>query len=219
MKPEAVLGEIAEQTGVCTRCKLHFSRKYAVPGTGNPHAEILFIGEGPGFHENQQGLPFVGQAGNFLNELLASINLTREDVFITNVVKCRPPSNRDPEPEELEACRPYLERQIAAINPAVIVTLGRFSMAYFIPNAKISGIHGRSYSSNGRTVIPMYHPAAALHQPSLRSVVQADFLKIPEILEKSKENKQDTHDLGEIEEMAANETPIDDKDAEQLSLF
>ena len=219
MKPEAVLGEIAEQTAACTRCKLHFSRKKAVPGSGNPRSEILFIGEGPGFHENQQGLPFVGQAGKFLDELLASINLRREDVFITNVVKCRPPSNRDPEPEELEACRPYLERQIAAINPAVIVTLGRFSMGYFIPNGKISSIHGRSYQSNGRIVIPMYHPAAALHQPSLRSVVQADFLKIPEMIEKSKENRPDTRVLDEVEEMAAEEAPIDDKGAEQLSLF
>ncbi len=158
MNSEDILAEVAQQTAVCTRCKLHFGRKKAVPGAGDPHARVMFIGEGPGFHENQQGLPFVGAAGNFLDTLLEEAGLDRNSVFITNVVKCRPPGNRDPLPEELEACKPYLERQIAAINPDVIVTLGRISMSYYINNGKISAIHGLSSRFNGRLIVPMYHP-------------------------------------------------------------
>jgi uracil-DNA glycosylase len=219
LKPEDILREVAEQTAKCTRCKLYHSRKRAVPGAGDPNAEIIFIGEGPGFHENQQGLPFVGAAGQFLDELLAEAGLTREKVFITNVVKCRPPGNRDPQVEELEACRPYLERQIAAINPPVIVTLGRFSMAHFISHGKISGIHGMSHWVNGRMIVPMYHPAAALHQPSLRSLVKDDFAKLPKMIRQAQETLSNNPDL------AAMSAPIDDDDssdegpAEQLSLF
>lgn len=219
MNPEKILREIAEQTAVCTRCKLHHSRKKAVPGAGNPFAEVMFIGEGPGFHENEQGLPFVGAAGQFLDELLAEAGFTREDVFITNVVKCRPPSNRDPQSEELEACKTYLERQIAAINPAIIVTLGRFSMAHFINNAKISAIHGKPYWSNGRMIIPMYHPAAALHQPSLREVIKADFSALPELIEKAKETRRNNPDLAALSNPSPEEDAIDKKDAEQLTLF
>lgn len=219
MKAEAVLKEIAEQTSVCTRCKLHYSRKKAVPGAGNPNSKIMFIGEGPGFHENEQGLPFVGAAGGFLDELLAEANLKREDVFITNVVKCRPPGNRDPLPEELEACKPYLERQIAAINPDVIVTLGRFSMGHFINNGKISSIHGRSFWSNGRMVVPMYHPAAALHQPSLRSVVVTDFQKLPGLIKEAQEAHRKNPDLASLNEVDAFDDSQDDHGTEQLSLF
>jgi DNA polymerase len=140
----------------------------------------MFIGEGPGFHENEQGRPFVGAAGRFLEELLASIGMNRQQVFICNVVKCRPPANRDPLPEEIEACSGYLERQIAAVNPKVIVTLGRFSMARFFPNARISAVHGQGRTVNGRMVVAMYHPAAALHQPSLRRQVEEDFARLPE---------------------------------------
>ena len=138
-----VLAEIAREVSVCTRCKLHHSRKRAVPGEGPANAQIMFIGEGPGFYENEQGRPFVGQAGKFLDELLQRAGLKRSEVFITNVVKCRPPGNRDPELDELQACGAYLERQIAAINPLVIVTLGRFSMARYFPTARISAVHGR----------------------------------------------------------------------------
>ena len=218
MKPEEVLKEVADQAAVCTRCKLHYSRKNAVPGSGNPHASIMFIGEGPGFHENEQGLPFVGPAGKFLDELLADAGLGREDVFITNVVKCRPPGNRDPIVEELEACKPYLERQISAVNPDVIVTLGRISMGYFINNGKISSIHGHSFWSNGRMIIPMYHPAAALHQPSLRDVVKADFLRLPGLIDQARETRKNNPDLTSTN-LDENEDDQDDGVTEQLSLF
>ncbi len=176
------LKQIAAEVKQCERCVLHLSRKKAVPGDGNAYAQIMLIGEGPGFHENEQGLPFVGAAGKFLEELLASINLRREDVFITNVVKCRPPANRDPLPDELAACDDYLERQIRIINPKVIVTLGRYSMAKFLPNAKISVVHGTPKWVNGRLIVPMYHPAAALHQGSLKPHVEADFKRLPEFI-------------------------------------
>jgi DNA polymerase len=173
------LQQIADEVNVCTACQLHQSRKNAVPGEGPDDAELMFIGEGPGFHENEQGRPFVGAAGNFLEELLASIGLTREQVFIGNVIKCRPPGNRDPQVDEIEACSGYLNRQIDALNPRVIVTLGRFSMARFFSNVRISEIHGQSSWVKGRLVVAMYHPAAALHQPSLRKVVMEDFGKLP----------------------------------------
>lgn len=182
MKAEEILKQVADEAAVCTKCALQHSRKKAVPGEGPANAEIMFIGEGPGFYENEQGRPFVGQAGKFLEELLAGIGLKREQVFIGNVVKCRPPSNRDPLPDELAACSDYLERQIQAINPRVIVTLGRFSMARFLPNAKISDVHGQSYQVKGRTIVPMFHPAAALHQPSLRPMVEKDFKRLPELI-------------------------------------
>src|SRR3970282_706118 len=143
MSTEEELKVIASEVNVCKKCKLHSGRKKAAPGEGPAHADIMFIGEGPGFHENEQGRPFVGAAGRFLEELLAAMGLTREQVFICNVVKCRPPENRDPLPEEVEACSGYLDRQIAAVNPKVIVTLGRFSMARFFPNARISSLHGQ----------------------------------------------------------------------------
>jgi len=161
---------------------LHHSRKYAVPGEGPVDADIMFIGEGPGFHENEQGRPFVGAAGKYLEELLAIINMKREQVFICNVVKCRPPNNRDPQPDELAACSDYLERQIQVINPKVIVTLGRYSMARFLPNAKISDVHGQSFRIKGRLVVPMFHPAAALHQPSLKTSIEHDFSNLPELI-------------------------------------
>ena len=182
MSPEEILKEVAAEVSVCTKCDLSKGRTKAVPGEGNPHAKIFFIGEGPGFHEDRQGRPFVGPAGQFLDELLASINLKRADVFITNVVKCRPPGNRDPEPAEIAACNDYLDRQIAAINPPVIVTLGRHSMAKFFGNEKISVIHGRARKIDGRICIAMYHPAAGLHQASLKDTIRADFKKIPVII-------------------------------------
>lgn len=182
MSAEDDLRVIASEVRVCTACKLHLSRKLAVPGEGPAKADYMFIGEGPGFHENEQGRPFVGAAGKFLEELLAGIGLSRDQVFIGNVVKCRPPGNRDPLPEEISACSGYLERQIQAIQPKVIVTLGRYSMARFFPNARISDIHGQGRTVNGRLVVAMYHPAAALHQPSLRRDIESDFAKLPSLV-------------------------------------
>ena len=186
MNSEEILREIAEKVSQCENCELSLSRKNAVPGAGPANAEIMLIGEGPGFHENEQGLPFVGQAGKLLNELLAQGGFKREEVFITNVVKCRPPGNRDPKPEELSACQDFLEKQIAAINPLIIVTLGRFSMARYFKDAKISRIHGQASWNGGRFIIPMYHPAAALHQPKLKPVVLQDFAKLRELVEKAR---------------------------------
>jgi uracil-DNA glycosylase len=182
MSSEEILKEVAAEVSVCAKCDLCKGRTKAVPGEGDPHAKILFIGEGPGFHEDRQGRPFVGPAGQFLEELLASINLKRADVFITNVVKCRPPGNRDPEPEEIAACSDYLDRQIAAIDPRVIVTLGRHSMARFFGSEKVSVIHGRARKIDGRVCIAMYHPAAGLHQASLKDTIRSDFKKIPTII-------------------------------------
>ncbi len=155
----------------------------AVPGEGNPNADILFVGEGPGRDEDIQGRPFVGAAGKFLTELIESIGLKREDVFIANMVKHRPPNNRDPLPEELKAYGPWLAQQVEIINPKLIVTLGRYSMAYFLGEGlSISNIHGQPKRRGGRFIMPMYHPAAALYRGNLRPVLAADFGKIPKVL-------------------------------------
>ena len=183
MTAEETLAQIAKEVTVCTNCALHHSRKKSVPGEGPATAEIMFIGEGPGFHENEQGRPFVGAAGKFLDQLLAQAGVTRADVWIGNVVKCRPPENRDPLPDELAACNEYLERQIQAIDPSIIVTLGRFSMNKFFPGAKISAVHGQMKKVGERYVIAMFHPAAALHQAALKPAILADFAKLPELLE------------------------------------
>lgn len=182
MPADEELKQIATEVNVCKKCKLHSGRKKAVPGEGPANADIMFIGEGPGFHENEQGRPFVGAAGKFLEELLGYIGMKREQVFIGNVVKCRPPGNRDPEPDELQACSDYLDRQIKAINPKVIVTLGRYSMDRFFPGAKISSIHGQARKVEGRLVVAMFHPAAALHQPALKQSVIEDFKKLPALI-------------------------------------
>jgi DNA polymerase len=142
----------------------------------------MFIGEAPGFHEDKSGRPFVGAAGHFLEELLASIDMKREQVYIANVIKCRPPGNRDPSPTEIEACKSYLDRQIELIRPRIVVTLGRFSMARYFPGAKISAIHGKPRKIDGVLYYPMFHPAAALHQPKLRHTVEEDMKRIPQLL-------------------------------------
>ncbi len=199
MTAEETLTQLAKEISACTKCALHHERKKAVPGEGPATAEIMFIGEGPGFHENEQGRPFVGAAGKFLDQLLEQAGVTRADVWIGNVVKCRPPGNRDPLPEELATCDPYLEAQINTINPSIIVTLGRFSMGKFIPGAKISAIHGQMRKVGDRFVIPMFHPAAALHQAALKPAILADFAKLPELLKQARaaqgkfaaENKQE----------------------------
>ena len=209
MDQDLELKKIAEAVYTCKKCDLCHSRDKGVPGEGPSDAEIMFIGEGPGFHENMQGRPFVGAAGELLVELLGAIGMKREQVFITNVVKCRPPGNRDPQPEELRACSPYLEKQLQIINPKVIVTLGRFSMARFIPQAKISEIHGQPVKVKGMLVVPFFHPAAALHRPSLRPVVEEDFTKLPELIKNTEKTP-----------IYKPEEPIeDDNKAEQLSLF
>ena len=213
MTAENTLDEIRAEIAQCQRCPLAAGRKNTVPGEGPLNADIMFIGEGPGYYENEQGKPFVGQAGKFLDELLASANLKREDVFITNVVKCRPPGNRDPQPEELEACASYLDRQIAAISPKVIVTLGRYSMGKYFTNAKISLIHGKATWVKGRLIVAMYHPAAGLHQPNIKPTILADFRKLPDLIlqaKKSEEIQKATHQNDE-------ETPHEDPT--QLSFF
>ncbi len=200
---EQELHAIHTEIQKCTRCPLHVGRTSTVPGAGPIDAAIMFIGEAPGFHEDQQGIPFVGAAGRFLNELLDKAGIDRHSVFITNVIKCRPPGNRDPQANEVEACKPYLDQQIEIIKPKVIVTLGRHSMARAFPDEKVSVVHGRARRVDDLIYFPMYHPAAALHQPSLRSVVEQDFERLRELLE------------GKI----TPETYTPPPDVEQLSLF
>ncbi len=186
MLAKDILAQIAQEVAVCQKCALYHSRKKAVPGEGPADTEIMFIGEGPGFHENEQGRPFVGAAGQFLDELLARAGLKRPEVWIGNVVKCRPPGNRDPLPEELAACNEYLERQIAAINPKIIITLGRYSMAKYMPGAKVSAVHGQMRRAGDRFIVAMFHPAAALHQAALKPAILNDFAQLPKLLEQAR---------------------------------
>jgi uracil-DNA glycosylase family 4 len=183
----SVLSELYKEISACRQCDIAKSRTRVVPGEGSENAEILFIGEAPGFHEDQQGRPFVGPAGQFLDRLLASIGLKRQQVYIANVIKCRPPNNREPLPTEIEYCRKFLDRQIELIHPKMIVTLGRYSMARFFPGKSISKVHGTAQKQNGTVYFAMYHPAAALHQQSLRETIEADMLKIPQYLITTKE--------------------------------
>ena len=218
MNSSETLQEVAKQVSVCEKCSLHFSRKLAVPGEGPANSEIMFIGEGPGFYENEQGRPFVGQAGKLLDDLLAAIHLKRADVFITNVVKCRPPGNRDPLPDELGACSDYLDRQIEDIQPRIIVTLGRFSMAKFLPNARISDVHGQAAWVKGRLVVPMYHPAAALHQPSLKPALEKDFTRLPEYIQQAN-NAQQAARMPEKKNEPEKPPEKSNDEPTQLSLF
>ncbi len=173
------LEKVAAEVRVCLKCDLCKTRTKAVPGEGPAVVEVLFIGEAPGLNEDRQGRPFVGAAGQFLEELLANAGIKRQDCFITNVVKCRPPENRDPLPVEIAACANYLERQTALLKPKLIVTLGRYSMAKYFPGETISRIHGKLRNINGQLVLPMYHPAAALHRAELRNTLMEDFQQIP----------------------------------------
>ena len=187
MKAQEALDTLAQQISVCTKCDLYKGRTHAVPGEGPTHAEIMLIGEGPGANEDKQGRPFVGASGKFLDQLLAQAGVTRADVWITNVVKCRPPGNRDPQPVEIETCTTnYLDLQIKLVNPSIIVTLGRHSMSRFIPDAKITQIHGQMQKVGRRFVIPMFHPAAALHQVRFRPMLLEDFAKLPGLLEEAR---------------------------------
>lgn len=213
MSAAETLEQIAREVSACTKCSLHESRKKAVTGEGPADAEVMFIGEGPGFHENEQGRPFVGASGKFLDQLLEQAGLLRGEVFIANVVKCRPPGNRDPQPEELEMCNHYLEAQIGAINPSVIITLGRISMSRYFAGAKITSIHGQMQNIGGRFIIPMYHPAAALHQPALRPSMLADFAKLPDQLNEARVA------LGRKPVERKNIAAVKDDKPQQLSLF
>jgi len=179
----STLNDLYKEIVVCQRCILSKTATRAVPGEGPENARIMLIGEGPGFHEDQQGRPFVGAAGQFLDNLLASINIKREEVYITNMVKHRPPNNRDPLPEEISSCRLWLEKQLQIIKPKIIVTLGRHSMEMFFPGKSISKIHGTSTKKDGVAYLAMYHPAAALHQQSLKQDIQTDMLKVRTLLD------------------------------------
>ena len=210
MKPEErqqALETIAAEVAACQLCPLHSQgRLRTVPGDGAINAQIMFIGEAPGYHEDQQGLPFVGASGKYLEELLAGIGLKRQDVFIANVVKCRPPENRDPQTIEIDACKAYLDRQIEIIDPVVIATLGRFSMARYFPNGKITKIHGQPKYEGGRIYFPLFHPAAALRNANLKPVMEADFKRMTELIAKARDGDMPDDD-------APPEPP------QQLSLF
>lgn len=200
---EKALKVIHAEVRKCTLCPLNTGRTKAVPGAGPINATLMFIGEAPGFHEDQQGLPFVGASGQLLNELLKKAGIDRKQVFITNVIKCRPPGNRDPQEKEVAACKTYLDQQIDLISAKVIVTLGRYSMARAFPDEKISLVHGQARQLGEQIYFPMYHPSAALHQPSLYSVVSGDFVRLRELLD------------GKIEPEKFTPPP----QVEQLSLF
>jgi len=197
----SALSELCQQIAHCQKCEIAKHRTTVVPGEGADDAAIMFIGEAPGWHEDQQGRPFVGPAGQFLDQLLALIKLNRRQVYIANVIKCRPPQNRDPLPAEILNCRPWLEQQIELIGPKMIVTLGRYSMAMFFPGKSISKIHGTAQKQDNIIYYAMYHPAAALHQQSLRQALEEDMLKIPQLLAQAEK-------VSEAE-----------KEPEQLSMF
>ncbi|MCK5124071.1 MAG: uracil-DNA glycosylase [Dehalococcoidia bacterium] len=197
----SALARLCQEIIACRDCELAEYRTKVVPGEGAEDADLLLIGEAPGWHEDQQGRPFVGPAGQFLDQLLASIGLHREEVYIANVIKCRPPQNRDPLPAEIQSCRKWLDRQIEIIQPQVIVTLGRYSLARYFPNQSIGKIHGKPRKLGDVIYYPMYHPAAALHQGSLRKTIETDMLKIPQILARGEE------------------LPPDEVESQQLSLF
>lgn len=192
LEKRKALALVGKRVAACTECGLCRGRTNAVPGEGYADSDIMFIGEGPGFYEDQQGRPFVGASGKFLDELLRSIGLDRTTVFIANVVKCRPPDNRDPQPDEIDACGAFLDEQIRIIDPKVVVTLGRHSMQRYFPGEAISRVHGQPRRKDGLIVVPMYHPAAALHQGNLRKVIEADFARLPDFLARTLDRKPAT---------------------------
>jgi DNA polymerase len=210
------LDVIATEVRACQLCKLCETRTIGVPGEGSPSSEIMFIGEGPGFHEDQQGRPFVGAAGGLLTEMLQLIGLRREEVFITNVVRCRPPGNRDPLPDELSACDSYTQRQIEVLQPKLIVTLGRYSMARFVGTGPMRDLHGRTREWNGITCLAMYHPAAILRTPTpeMRRIYAEDFRKIPPLLAEAQVRHQAALAAAEAAAEAVATPPLD-----QLRLF
>ncbi|MEX1997703.1 MAG: uracil-DNA glycosylase [Candidatus Andersenbacteria bacterium] len=197
---EKALRELCERMNTPDKCPLYTTATHVVPGEGNPDAEIMFIGEAPGKNEDEQGRPFVGAAGKFLDQLIASTGRRREDVYIANIIKHRPPGNRDPLPDEIAAYAPWLEEQIKIINPRLMVTLGRFSMEYLLgPGHSITKIHGQPKRRNERVIMPMYHPAAALYRGDLRPILAADFQKIPKVLQLIQAGKSATDEVTEKE--------------------
>jgi len=237
----AALEEIAAEVRVCTRCRLHETRTHAVPGEGDVDTEVMFVGEGPGQNEDREGKPFVGRAGGLLERLLSHVGWGRDDVFITNVVKCRPPANRDPEPDEIAACAPYLRRQAETLDPSVIVTLGRFSMATFMPGVRISQAHGTTRiadpndpadplamaGAGDATVFAMYHPAYALRNPAVERESFEDMARIPGVLVEARDRRRATRrppavtttTTAPTSEEAAPATAEHTADGDQLSLF
>ncbi len=218
----AALAQVAAEVRACARCPLAARRTRAVPGEGNVLSDVLLVGEGPGAREDATGRPFVGPAGQLLTELLRSIGWEREDVFITNVVKCRPPRNRDPEPHEVAACGTYLDRQERALDPAVVVTLGRHSLQRYLPGSRIGAIHGRlRRSPSGQHIFPMYHPAAALHQASLRETLFRDVHELPAALLVAREalDRERIQAAGAEEAVAPGPPEPSADDAQQMTLF
>jgi uracil-DNA glycosylase family 4 len=205
----SALEAIAAEVRVCTNCRLHETRTRAVPGEGDSETEVVFVGEGPGFNEDRQGRPFIGRAGDLLVKLLASIGWQRDDVFITNVVKCRPPDNRDPQPDEIAACAPFLRRQLEVLDPAVVVTLGRYSMGTFMPGARISQAHGTirpvdpATGASSALVFAMYHPAAALRTPAIERESYADIATVPAALIDARRRREAATTESVVEEAAA----------------
>ena len=213
------LRAIALEISICRECRLSEGRTNAVPGEGAPDADVMFIGEGPGFYEDQQGRPFVGAAGKFLDELLATIGWQRKDVYITNTVKCRPPDNRDPRDDELDTCESlYLRRQLQLVNPTLLVTLGRFSLTRLFPGQAISRARGQLLYKDGLAVYPVYHPAAALHQQRLRDVIIDDFRNIPTVLETARRRLTGTV-ADQQAGYGSDETDSNESPGEQLSLL
>jgi len=212
----AGLREYAEQTASCTKCALSAGRTQVVFGSGSPDADLVFVGEAPGFHEDQQGVPFVGQAGKLLDRLLEGIGLTRADVFVANVLKCRPPGNRDPQPDEIAACEPHLFRQIELLEPVLVATLGNFATKLLSGRpAGITRVHGQEQdvTLGARKVLlyPLFHPAAALYTPSMLKVLEEDFARIPALLDR-------VADASVVEEEPA-PAPTAEPDSVQLGLF
>lgn len=209
----ADLDSLHQHIYACQQCALHAGRTTAVPGEGAPQASLMFIGEGPGFNEDRHGRPFIGAAGQFLDTLLHSIGLDRKDVFITNMVKCRPPNNRDPFPSEIAACASFLETQIEIIKPKVIVPLGRHALARWFPNEAIGKLRAVPRQFGEITLFPLYHPAAALHNGGLRSTIEGDFIKLGELL-------RQLDDLESVKtEPTAEASRSRDDDTQQLSMF
>lgn len=225
---QGALDAIGAEVSVCTLCRLHETRTKSVPGEGSAATEVVFVGEGPGFNEDRLGRPFVGPAGALLTDLLASVGWTREEVFITNVIKCRPPGNRDPEPDEITACAPFLARQLEALDPALVVTLGRFSMAGFNPGARIGQVHGTFQPADPASGAPraltyaMYHPAAALHQGSLKATLFRDMEGVPAALLQARERGAagsgvPGHEPALSEAQVEAATPLSEAPAEDVS--
>jgi len=185
------MAKIEQSVLGCEKCRLYKGATNPVPGHGNIRAKVVFVGEAPGFYEDQEGIPFVGRAGKLLDALLRMVELRRSDVWIGNIIKHRPPENRDPMSDEVKACSPYLSEQLKIINPKVVVTLGRYALNFFVPTAKISEDHGIPQSWNGKVVFPLYHPAAALRNPSVEHILKEDFMKLPKVISGELKPKED----------------------------